>query len=271
MHFSTTFSLSQTTRGSRWSTPNVLLWHALRSSKMLLHSILAVSTLDLTIRFSSFRHLRKAALMYYDLGTQELIRVLQSDTCSDQLGVLGTFYCIYTFMSQQQIINPTRIDRLSREITGHIMKPDIRTTLLRPETYTQSLHDPTIASSLGEQCLKARLIMWLLKVDAYCSFFGCKASLVNYFKASPDYLNAIQGQIRLALQLNWGADYPHDQTTRDMESCLPVNMLTELFFILSQISGISNLAAHEKDAETSRVNFRLEALEVVVPLTHDIS
>ncbi|KAL3417648.1 hypothetical protein PVAG01_10658 [Phlyctema vagabunda] len=258
-HYRTAFSLSQTTRDPQWSTPALLLLHALKHSEMLLHLILAVSLHDMSSDAPDVSRLRRDGHRHYEKGTEQLMQTLQCDTGIDHLAVLASFYCIYMYMSRSSGTVLSKLDRLSLAATEHLEKhkltvPDYGST-------PSGRQDP--AQKRAERSLIARTIMWLMKIDAQGSFLGCKSSLVDHFQAHPEQLSAVQADSRLALQLNWGAEYPISQSIRDIESCLPVDMMTDMLVFNCKISDLSHmLPSPEADIRFTKLQEELAALEL---------
>ncbi|CAD6449330.1 4aa34d9b-737b-464e-86c0-5e32afcf8621 [Sclerotinia trifoliorum] len=257
-HYRTAFSLTQTTRDPKWSTPALLLLHGLKHSQMLLHLILAVSLYDTPSDPVNVSRLRQTGHKHYEKGTEHLMLALQSEGFPDHLAVVGSFYCIQMYMSRSHGTIIPKLDQLSIAATEHLKKYNLIVPI-----YGQSHSNNKSMKERAERSLIARMIMWLLKIDAQGSFLGCKPSLVNYFQAHPDHLSAVQAESRLALQLNWGAEYPISQSIRDIESCLPVDMMTDMLVLYSKISEFSQLPSNIQTSEMlASLQKELAALEI---------
>ncbi|TGO90574.1 hypothetical protein BPOR_0059g00170 [Botrytis porri] len=235
-HYRTAFSQSQTTRDPQWSTPTLLLLHAPKHSEMLLHLILAVSLHDMPSNPDNVSRPRQLGHKHYEKSTEQLMQALQCENPADNLAVLASFYCIHMYMSRSSGTIISKLDRLSLTAIDHLTKHNLIVS-----TYGQSsLTDQKSTKSDAERSLIACVIMWLLKIDAQGSFLGCKPNLANHFPAHPEQLSAIQAESRLALQLNWGTEYPISQSIRDIENCLPVDMMTDMLVLSCKTSGFSH-------------------------------
>lgn len=254
-HFQTTFSLSQTTRDPEWSTPALLLRHALRKSEMLLHFIIAISLADMALHLPDPQQLQMAALAHYESGTQEIVKPLEDDTFSTHISRLGSFYCIYVYMSGQIFFSKAKLDRLSLTTADYLIKHKLVNVSLSPSNGQDGR---------AERSFVSRLILWLIKLDSQCTFLGSTPSLIHLFQERPNDLTAILSESRLALQLNWGARYPISQSIRDIESSLPVDMMSEMFIILADASVICG-CLQEKVDETrwEELDSQLDLMEVV--------
>ncbi|EDN99373.1 hypothetical protein SS1G_02227 [Sclerotinia sclerotiorum 1980 UF-70] len=257
-HYRTAFSSTQTTRDPKWSTPALLLLHGLEHSQMLLHLILAVSLYDTPSDPVDVSRLRQNGHKHYEKGTELLMLALGGEGFPDHLAVLGSFYCINMYMSRSHGIIIPKLDQLSVTATEHLKKYNLIVPI-----YGQSHTNEKSMKERAERSLIARMIMWLLKIDAQGSFLGCKPSLINYFQAHPDHLSAVQAESRLALQLNWGTEYPISQSIRDIESCLPVDMMTDMLVLYSRISEFSQLPSNIESSEMlASLQKELAALEI---------
>ncbi|KAF7941707.1 uncharacterized protein EAE97_006544 [Botrytis byssoidea] len=256
-HYRTAFSLSQTTRHSQWSTPTLLLIHSLKHSEMLLHLILAVSLYDMPSNPESVNRLRQTGHKHYEKGTEQLMQALQCENPADHLAILAAFYCIHMYMSRSNGTIISKLDRLSLIAIEHLTKHNLIVTHAQ-----SSLTKQSSTKSGAERSLIARIIMWLLKMDAQGSFLGCKPNLANHFQAHPDQLLAIQAESRLALQLNWGAEYPISQSIRDIES-LPVDMMSDMLILCCKISEFSHKTpCTEADVMQEILQKEFAALEI---------
>ncbi|TGO15829.1 hypothetical protein BTUL_0035g00330 [Botrytis tulipae] len=257
-HYRTAYSLSQTTRDPHWSTPTLLLIHALKHSEMLLHLILAVSLHDMPSNPDSVSRLRQTGHKHYEKGTEQLMQALQCENPADHLAILAAFYCIHMYMSRSNGTIISKLDRLSLTAIEHLTKHNLIVTHAQ-----SSLAKQSSTKSGAERSLIARIIMWLLKMDAQGSFLGCKPNLANHFQAHPDQLLAIQAESRLALQLNWGAEYPISQSIRDIESCLPVDMMSDMLILCCKISEFSHKPpCTEVDVMQESLQKEFAALEI---------
>ncbi|KAF7950097.1 hypothetical protein EAE96_007396 [Botrytis aclada] len=203
---------------------------------MLLHLILAVSLHDMPSDPESVSRLRQIGHKHYEKGTEQLMQALQCENSADHLAILASFYCIYMYMSRSNGTIISKLDRLSLTAIDHLTKHN----LIVPKHGPSPPTDQNLTKIRAERSLTARVIMWLLKTDAQGSFLGCKPNLANHFQAHPDQLLATQAESRLALQLNWGAEYPISQSIRDIESCLPVDMMSEMLILCCKISEFSH-------------------------------
>ncbi|KAJ8062836.1 hypothetical protein OCU04_008091 [Sclerotinia nivalis] len=246
-HYRTAFSLSQTTRDPKWSTPALLLLHGLKHSQMLLHLILAVSLHDTPSDPINVSRIRQTGHKHYEKGTEQLMLALQGEGFSDHLAVVASFYCIHMYMSRSNGTIIPKLDQLSLTATEHLKKYNLIVPIYGQSPSTSTNKKST--KERAERSLIARMIMWLLKIDAQGSFLGCKPSLVNYFQAHPDHLSAVQAESRLALQLNWGTEYPISQSIRDIESCLPVDMMTDMLVLCCKISEFGEAPSNTGTSE----------------------
>lgn len=263
-HYRTTFSLSQTTRDPQWSTAALLLRHGLKHSEMLLHLILAVSLHDMPSDPAIVGRLRQTGHKHYEKGTEQLMQALQCEDFADHLAILASFYCIHTYMSHSNGTIISKLDRLSHTATEHLKKHN----LIMPLRGVQASLHHNLTKNSAERSLIARMILWLLKTDAHGSFLGCKPSIVNHFQAHPDLLSAIQAESRLALQLNWGAEYPISQSIRDIESTLPVDMMINMLVLCGKISEFSQSASNPESTHMlAGLQKELAALEIVSECT----
>lgn len=257
MHFANSFSQTQTTRDAQWSVPSLLARHALRNSKLLLEVILAVSLFDLNLSSnpSDSGYTLRIAHKHYETGTQKLIQALKSEDSADRVGILGAFYCIYSYMLRQNFIDPMKLDRLSSTALKFLRKHELDMTSLKAGPQ---------CSDRNERSLLARMSLWLIKIDAQCSLLGCEASLIGYYQANPEVLSCLQAASRLALQHNWGADYPISQSIRDIESYSPMDMMMDLLIIWYKIGKIChNMQINNQATDISKLDGRLDFLEVV--------
>ncbi|KAM0133529.1 hypothetical protein ACHAO1_006186 [Botrytis cinerea] len=258
-HYRTAFSLSQTTRDPQWSTPTLLLIHALKHSEMLLHLILAVSLHDMPSNPDNVSRLRQNGHRHYEKGTEQLMQALQFESPADHLAILASFYCIYMYMSRSNGTIISKLDRLSLTAIDHLTKHNLIVPI-----YGQSPSTNQNSTKNGaERSLIARIIMWLLKMDAQGSFLGCKPNLANHFQTHPDQLLAVKAESRLALQLNWGTEYPISQSIRDIESCLPVDMMSDMLILCCKISDYSHKPPYtEEDLRQESLQKEFTALEI---------
>jgi hypothetical protein len=257
MHFANTFSQKQTTRDTQWSVPSLLTRHALRSSTLLLEVILAVSLFDLSSSSDSgnSNNTLRIAQKHYETGTQKLVEALRSDDSTDRVGILGAFYCIYSYMLRQKSIDIMKLDRLSSTALKFLQKNELEIVSLK--TGPQFL-------DRKERSLLARMTLWLIKIDAQCSLLGCEARIIGYYQANSEILSCLQATSRLALQHNWGAEYPISQSIRDIESYLPVDMMMDLLIIWYKITQFCRvLQGNDRAADIARLDRRLDFLEVV--------
>lgn len=255
-HYRTIFSPSQTTRDPQWSTPALLLLHGLNNSQMLLHLILAVSLHDMPPTNLS----REIGHKHYEQGTEQLMQALQHENFVEHLAVLASFFCIHMYMLRSSGAILSKLDRLSLTATEYLNKYQL--TIYTHEQSPSTGQDWT--KNRAERSLIARVIMWLLKMDAQASFLGCKPSLVEHFEVHPEQLSAVQAESRLALQLNWGAEYPISQSIRDIESCLPVDMMTDMLLLCCKISKFSQIPLNpDTSAMLRSLQNELAALETV--------
>ncbi|RDW59905.1 hypothetical protein BP6252_12992 [Coleophoma cylindrospora] len=264
MHFATIFSLSQTTRDPPWSVPSLLLKHAQTASPMLHHLILAVSLFDLDLAFPSLSRsdVRQVALTHYQNGTEKFIHELQHGDSSDNVGSLGSFYCIYSFMVRQRLIDVAKLNRLSRSALEYLQKNNLdRVIPAQNLTYSAS-QNPNVDQKRAEQSLLARLIMWLIKLDAQYAFFGCNACLIGYYEQRPELLDGIESASKLALQLNWGSEYPISQTIRDIESTMPIELMTDLLVMSYRIGNLVQNHDPSTTDTQQMLHEQLDALEV---------
>ncbi|KAG4032665.1 hypothetical protein MFRU_006g01330 [Monilinia fructicola] len=253
-HYRTIFSPSQTTRDPQWSTPALLLLHGLNNSQMLLHLILAVSLHDMPPTNLS----REIGHKHYEQGTEQLMQALQHENFVEHLAVLASFFCIHMYMLRSSGAILSKLDRLSLTATEYLNKYQL--TIYTHEQSPSTGQDWT--KNRAERSLIARVIMWLLKMDAQASFLGCKPSLVEHFEVHPEQLSAVQAESRLALQLNWGAEYPISQSIRDIESCLPVDMMTDMLLLCCKISKFSQIPLNpDTSAMLRSLQNELAALE----------
>jgi hypothetical protein len=256
-HFANTFSQKQTTRDTQWSVPSLLVRHALKNSTLLLELILAVSLFDLNSSSDSgnLSHKLRIAQKHYETGTQKLVEALKSYDSSDRVGILGAFYCIYSYMLRQKWIDTMKLDRLSSTALKFLQKHELETISLK--TGPQGL-------DRNERSLIARMTLWLIKIDAQCSLLGCEASIIGYYQANPEILSCLQATSRLALQHNWGSEYPISQSIRDIESYLPMDMMMDMLIIWYQIAQFCRgLQENNRTADISKLDRRLDFLEVV--------
>lgn len=263
-YFRTSFSLSQTTRDPQWSTTTLLLEHRM-SSPMLLHLILAVSLYDLQARGEIQDHGGSIAQRHYEEGAQELAHALQSEQNIDHIAVLGSIYCVYAYMSRQICVSSSKINRLSFTAMDYIKRKGLDARFLVPYAVSSESQPSTLNRSKADDSLMARLIMWLIKIDASCGFLGCNPSILKYFEAQPESLEATQATSRLALQLNWGRDYPISQSIRDIESNMSIDFMADLLIMLYRISQLSQPRALPEGVtfEPTDLANRMDRLEVV--------
>ncbi|KAK6599184.1 hypothetical protein H4I96_08388 [Botrytis cinerea] len=238
-HYRTAFSLSQTTRDPQWSTPTLLLIHALKHSEMLLHLILAVSLHDMPSNPDNVSRLRQNGHRHYEKA--------QSNSCK------------LCSLRALRIISQYWLHRLSLTAIDHLTKHNLIVPI-----YGQSPSTNQNSTKNGaERSLIARIIMWLLKMDAQGSFLGCKPNLANHFQTHPDQLLAVKAESRLALQLNWGTEYPISQSIRDIESCLPVDMMSDMLILCCKISDYSHKPPYtEEDLRQESLQKEFTALEI---------
>ncbi|KAM3088701.1 hypothetical protein ACMFMG_000331 [Clarireedia jacksonii] len=255
-HFANTFSQKQTTRDTQWSVPSLLVRHAVKNSPLLLEVILAVSLFDLNITSDPYNssHALRIAHQHYETGTQKLVEALKFEDSTDRIGILGAFYCIYSYMLRQELIDSMKLDRLSSTALKFLRKNELEIISLK--TGPQCL-------DRNERSLLARMSLWLIKIDAQCSLLGCEANIIGYYQANPEILSCLQAASRLALQHNWGAEYPISQSIRDIESCLPMDMMMDLLIIWYKIAELCrNLEKHDQPVDISKLDRRLDFLEV---------
>lgn len=263
-YFRTCFSLSQTTRDPQWSTTTLLLEHSVKCSAMLLHLILAVSLYDVQSRGDLPLPTDQLAQRHYESGARSLAKALENEEHSDHVAVLGSIYCVYVYMSRQAFLNSSKINRLSFTALGYIKRKGLDVLFLTPYPQSSAIQSAGADIVKAEQSLIARLIMWLFKIDAQCSFFECKPSLLEYFQTRQVLLDGIVGTSRLALQLNWGRNYPISQSIRDIESNMSIDMMMELLMMSHKISKYSQSSVFEgNDFECAELRNEIDKLEVV--------
>ncbi|PQE31474.1 Zn(II)2Cys6 transcription factor protein [Rutstroemia sp. NJR-2017a WRK4] len=147
-----------------------------------------------------------------------------------------------------------KLDRLSSTALKFLQKHELETISL--ETGPQGLNR-------NERSLIARMTLWLIKIDAQCSLLGCEASIIGYYQANPEILSCLQATSRLALQHNWGSEYPISQSIRDIESYLPMDMMMDILIIWYQIAQFyRGLQENNRTADISKLDRRLDFLEV---------
>jgi hypothetical protein len=270
-YFRTCFSLSQTTRDPQWSTTTLLLDHGLKDSTMLLHLILAVSLYDLQFRGELPAHENQAAQTHYETGAQGLAQALQNEETFDHIGVLGSLYCVYAYMSRQSLVSSSKVDRLSYTALEYIKKKGLDICFLTPIENSTANPPETVAAMRREYSLVARLIMWLFKIDSQCGFLGCKPILLEYFQARPQLLEGVHATSRLALQLNWCRHYPISQSIRDIESTMSVDMMVDLLITSHRINSLSQVSPLDVDGYGfSELRKCLDRVEVVSQLSPGI-
>lgn len=265
VYFRTSFSLSQTTRDPEFSTTTLLLQLNTKSSPMLLHLILAVSLYDLQTRGEAHDHAENMAQRHYEDGAAELAQALQSEQPADHIAVLSSLYCVYAYMSRQVSVSSHKLNRLSFTAIDYIKRTGLDVLFLVPNLSSAASQTPSMEKTKAENSLIARLIMWIFKINAQCCFLGCTPSVLGYFEARPELLDAIYATSRLALQLNWGKSYPISQSIRDIESNLSIDFMLELLVMpykISQCSHISGSSNTDSDI-FAKLRNTMDRMEVV--------
>jgi hypothetical protein len=263
-YFRTHFSLSQTTRDPQWSTTALLLEHSWKCSPMLLHLILAVSMYDLQSHGDMFSRTDQTPQRHYERGAQSLAQALQSADFSDHIGVLGSLFCVYAYMSRQTFVSSSKVDRLSATALDYIRKKGLDVLYTIPNPASSATQPPSVAAMKSDQSFIARLIMWLVKIDSHCAFVGCKSSLLEYFQSRRGLLDGIQATSRLALQLNWGKNYPISQSIRDIESAMSMDMLADLLIIMYKINVFGqNITQTTIEPQFVELKREIDSIEVV--------